>query len=197
MKIEAIDIGEDDEDEDELVVLTCPNCSRPFTLGVDGAHNRERGLEECDRCAGVQRDKVGYAWCEGENETEFSDGSIVTREVAFSRDYLEELERGDFKPKQDAPTVKLVIGLTCTQEGDDLILSMGHEAFLLEGKPKNAPEIVFARWLVRALPEFYKYWAENGGYELVIIDDTETTVVDGDIDEGSCGRDCSCAEPKC
>lgn len=198
MKIEAIDIGEDDEDEDELVVLTCPHCSRPFTLGVDGAYNRERGLDECDRCAGVQRDKVGYAWYEGENETEFSDGSIVTREVAFSRDYLEELERGDFKPKQTAPTVKMVIGLTCVPEGDDdLTLNMTWEAFLLEGKSDDVPELAFARWVIRALPELYKHWAERNGIEVVIIDDTETTVVDGVVDEGICGRDCSCTEPKC
>lgn len=135
---------------------------------------------------------------EGENETEFADGSIVTREVAFSRDYLEELERGDFKPKQTDPTVKMVISLTCVPEGDDdLTLNMTWEAFLLEGKSDDVPELAFARWVVKALPELYKHWAEQNGIELVIIDDTETTVVDGVIDEGNCGRDCSCTEPKC
>lgn len=191
MKIEAIDIGEDDEDE--LIMMGCPNCGRSFTLGVDGAYNHDR---ERDECVGVQRDKVGYIWYEGEQETEFSDGSIVTREVAFSRDYLEELERGNFKPKQTAPTVKMVIGLTCVPEGDDdLTLNMTWEALLLEGKSDDVPELAFARWVVRALPELYKHWAKQHGFELVIIDDTEATVVF--VDEGSCGRYCSCTEPKC
>ena len=83
-------------EDDAPVVMTCPQCGDEFTLGVNGVYNHERERDECDRCAKVQRDMVGYVWYEGEQATEFEDGSIVTREVAFSRDYLDELDRGDF-----------------------------------------------------------------------------------------------------
>jgi predicted RNA-binding Zn-ribbon protein involved in translation (DUF1610 family) len=107
-KKDDMDVTLDELPEDEQVVMKCPQCGNEFTLGFNGCYNDEHERDECDRCAGVERDMVGYAWLKDEQETEFDDGSIVPREVAFSRDYLEELERGDFiyKPHPIADAIR-------------------------------------------------------------------------------------------
>lgn len=63
-----------------FVIKKCPKCRRLYRLGWNGI----RG--QCDKCAGVKRDREGYAWMPGQREMKLQDffggGYFITREAA-------------------------------------------------------------------------------------------------------------------
>lgn len=44
----------------DSILETCPKCGQTFEIGYNGT------VDGCDTCAGVQRDRDGYAWHKGE-----------------------------------------------------------------------------------------------------------------------------------
>ncbi len=65
------------------VIKKCPHCRAEYVLGEHGIKGT------CDRCAGIKRDKKGYAWHPGENikimckVEDWPNVYVVTREEAF------------------------------------------------------------------------------------------------------------------
>ncbi len=56
-------------------IKRCPHCRKHYTLGVNGVKGR------CDQCAGVKRDRDGYAWRNYETKHTYQDvetGQIFT-----------------------------------------------------------------------------------------------------------------------
>ena len=73
----------------------CSKCGNKFSMGVNGiVVGDDNEVETCDKCAGVKRDKNGYAWQEDEQKLIFQrfgagedDFIEITREQAFSHKY--------------------------------------------------------------------------------------------------------------
>lgn len=68
----------------------CSKCGRSCALGYDAVGNYAKNTVTCDACAGVERDRNGYAWHPGQTEKTYVDldGNnpiTVTREEAFKR----------------------------------------------------------------------------------------------------------------
>jgi len=60
----------------------CPHCLRTYQLGLDGVGG------SCDQCAGIKRDRQGYAWYWYESihtyqSIETGETRIVARAEAF------------------------------------------------------------------------------------------------------------------
>lgn len=65
------------------MVKKCKQCHNLFTVGLNGIADGR-----CDKCAGVQRDREGYAWFAWETEHTYQDVETeriytVTRAEAF------------------------------------------------------------------------------------------------------------------
>jgi hypothetical protein len=70
------------------VIKKCKECGKKFDLGLVGVwcdDGSRRGAYVCDDCAGIERDADGNAWMPEQTLITWEDGTVTTREEAFSK----------------------------------------------------------------------------------------------------------------
>lgn len=71
----------------KIVMAVCHKCGNGFQLGLSGVFTVLDDGEEitmCDTCLNIERDSDGNAWLPGDFGITWEDGTVTTREEAFS-----------------------------------------------------------------------------------------------------------------